>query len=230
MLRWTWHTPDRVLRLEGLPAHWQVFFHGRQSPVNPRDQGILALRQVHGARWVELHPSTPLPLHPPEADAWIVTRPGVRVGIQVADCVPLFLADPQARIFALVHAGWRGTRAGILEQVVRRLLGLGARVHRLLVAAGPAIRGCHYEVGPEFDALFPGFVEHRQGRRYLDLFQVHQATLHRLGIPAHQIVPPPYCTYEHPDRFYSYRRERVRGRMWLLAEHTPEVAHGRPSP
>ncbi len=216
-LRWVWQRPGEVLRLEGLPSSWWVRFYGRLAPIQPETQGILTLRQVHGSQWVEIHPNAPLPQGRPEADAWIVTRPGIRVGIQVADCLPILLADPTVPVFALVHAGWRGTHSGILGRVLSRLLSLGAQSSRLYVAFGPAIRGCHYEVGPEFDRLFPRFVEHRSGRRYLDLFQVHQALLQHHGVPRNRILPPPYCTYEHPQWFYSYRRERIKGRMWLVA-------------
>ncbi len=212
-LAWTWHTPGAVLALQGLPEGWRVRFYGRQAGFQP--SGIRTLRQVHGRRWIEVGPDPPPGR--PEADAWIVHRPGIEVGIQVADCLPGLLADPEVPVFALVHAGWRGTRAGILQAVLQRLRQLGARPERLWVAYGPAIRGCHYEVGPEFDAWFPGFVEHRNGRRYLDLFTVHRHHLVQVGVPESQILPPPFCTYEHPAWFYSYRRDGTPGRMWMTA-------------
>ncbi len=217
LLAWRWHAPGSVLVLDGLPTGWQVVFHARRAGFRPEEHGVQALRQVHGTQWVEVHANQPPPAGRPRADAWIVTLPGLQVGIQVADCLPGFVADPQVPVFALFHAGWKGTHQGLLPRILMRLQALGARPHRLMVAYGPAIRGCHYEVGPEFETLFPGFLEHRHGRRFLDLFAVHRRVLQTFGVPDAQILPPPFCTYEHPDWFYSYRRERETGRMWMVA-------------
>lgn len=93
-------------------------------------------------------------------DALITDRPGLLLAVQVADCLPLLLVDPKRRVVAAVHAGWRGTLAGIAEKTVGRMRQeCGCRPRDLLAAVGPGIHRCCYEVGREvvehFEAKFP---------------------------------------------------------------------------
>lgn len=115
----------------------------------------------------------------------------------------------------MVHAGWRGIRQGILESLLAHARHRGISPEDLVVVTGPGIRGCHYPVGPEFDAYFPEAIQWRGRQRYVDLFRVVKKRLHRAGVQ--EIVDPPYCTFEHPLWFFSYRRDpRNRGRMWMV--------------
>jgi YfiH family protein len=91
---------------------------------------------------------------PPEADAVVATQPGLVCAALAADCAPVLLADPEARVVAAVHAGWRGALAGVVEAAVAAMTGLGARPERMAAVVGPCIAQASYEVGPEFLAAF----------------------------------------------------------------------------
>ncbi|MFW6085211.1 MAG: laccase domain-containing protein, partial [Gemmatimonadota bacterium] len=112
--------------------------------------------QVHGA---ELAAAADAPARglwiPGEADGFVGVAPGRLFVVTVADCVPVYLVDPEARAFALVHAGWRGAAAGILDRALDRLSGGRDRLPGALrMHLGPAICGDCYEVGPEVPRAF----------------------------------------------------------------------------
>src|SRR5437868_3632229 len=89
-------------------------------------------------------------VNPEKADAILTGMRGQWVGIRTADCVPLLIADRQGRAVAAVHAGWRGTVAGIAGESVRKLSEVhGCRPDELIAAIGPCISRCCFEVGPE---------------------------------------------------------------------------------
>jgi hypothetical protein len=91
-----------------------------------------------------------------QADAVATRTPGLICGALAADCAPVLIADPQARIVAAVHAGWRGALAGVVEAGVAAMAGLGADPARMVAAVGPCIGPASYEVGLEFLGAFTG--------------------------------------------------------------------------
>lgn len=153
----------------------------------------------------------------PAADALATAERGVGLVVLVADCVPVFLVDPGRRAVGVVHAGWRGTAAGVLEAAVARMRSdLESRPADLRLHFGPAICGDCYEVGAEvFEALRhvpPG------ARGFVDLAEILDARARSLGVPAGHVTRSIYCTRCDGDRFYSYRAEGARaGRMaaWI---------------
>jgi len=158
----------------------------------------------------------------PECDALISTRPGLGVGVVVADCVPLLLADPESGLCAAVHVGWRGLVAGVIEAAVGRLAALGAESVGLLAAVGPAIGPCCCEVGPEvagaLGRAYPGecgaWLSGGGPRPRLNLPRASEVILVRLGVDPANIVSAGLCTRCHTDRFFSYRAAGgVTGRM-----------------
>jgi hypothetical protein len=110
--------------------------------------------QIHSAEIVDA--DTLAPGARPRADGLIASHAGLFCGVLAADCAPVLLADPAARLVAAIHAGWRGALAGIVEAAVAGLVARGARPERLLAAVGPCIGPASYEVGPEFLAAFTG--------------------------------------------------------------------------
>lgn len=112
--------------------------------------GAVHARQVHGAA-IRLHPRPVQGLHlAPPADGHLTRVPGVLLAVSVADCVPVYLVDPRGRAVAMVHAGWRGVAAGILEVAVGSFRDrMGAQADALHLHLGPSICGDCYEVGPE---------------------------------------------------------------------------------
>jgi YfiH family protein len=91
---------------------------------------------------------------PPRADAIVIARPGVLLGVLTADCAPVLIADPVARIVGAVHAGWRGALSGVVASAVELMVEAGAARDRLTAAVGPCIGPASYEVGLEFEARF----------------------------------------------------------------------------
>jgi len=175
---------------------------------------LLLLRQVHGARVV------PAPwAGAPEADAATADRTGLILGIQTADCLPALIVDPRRRVVAAVHAGWRGTAAGVLRQALRAMVALGCQPKDLLAGLGPAIGVCCYEVGEEVRRAFgaPGrrfFQDRGSQRPHLDLRRANLAQLVEEGVPPERISQAEDCTACRPDLYPSFRRDgRNCGRM-----------------
>ncbi|MBV9994934.1 MAG: peptidoglycan editing factor PgeF [Caulobacteraceae bacterium] len=90
----------------------------------------------------------------PEGDALVTAEPALALGALAADCAPVLIADPEARIVAAAHAGWRGALAGVVEAAIEAMTALGAAPARMLAAVGPCIGPDSYEVGLEFAARF----------------------------------------------------------------------------
>ncbi len=175
--------------------------------VLPRDP--LWLRQVHGTQVVNLDDPRAL-----VGDAAFTRRPNTVCAIQVADCMPLLLADAAGTVVGGAHAGWRGMSAGVIEATVDAL---GVRASELLAWLGPAIGPRVYEVGDEVRAVFAekdAFSATRPGHWLLDLYAVARARLQQKGV--HRIFGGGFCTYSEPQRFYSYRRDGSTGRMAAL--------------
>jgi polyphenol oxidase len=201
----------------------RVLRTGRESSEEARERVTNALSslgrlflmtQVHGAAVRR----APWGL-PPEADAGLAEGPGLLVGVETADCLPVLIVDPRRRAVAAVHAGWRGTAAGVVRAAVRALLAGASRAEDLIAALGPAIGPCCYEVGEEVvgalahwgQAFFrPG----SRGRPHLDLRAANARQLLDQGLVADRIHNVGDCTFCHADHYHSYRRDgRGGGRM-----------------
>jgi polyphenol oxidase len=183
---------------------------------------IFVARQVHGAVIVRVRAGDDrAALAQVEADGICCDSSGVAIGVFVADCVPALVVDPRTGSFAAVHAGWRGTVAGVLPAAVRALgTEFGARPEELRVALGPAIGPCCFEVGPEvsaaFEALFPdararGIVlpsaRGAAGKANVDLKAANRLLLERAGVAPAAIEAGPECTHCDRARFFSFRRD-----------------------
>ncbi len=168
----------------------------------------LLLRQVHSSAIHRVENAKVWTINNrPKGDGWFVRVPNINVGIQVADCLPVAIVSTTGNGFFLLHCGWRSIRDGILENALTLANEAGISFKDLYVIVGPCIRGCHYEVGPEFKKIFPNYLEQRDKRLYLDLFTVVLNTFKEAGVPENQVVEPPYCTFEHKSLFWSYRRD-----------------------
>jgi YfiH family protein len=150
-------------------------------------------------------------------DAIVSDAAHVLAGVKTADCVPLLLGDPRTGSYAAVHAGWRGTFAGIAFYAIERLMKeYGVNPQDLRVAIGPAAGICCYEVGAEVIDGFRErfvyadelFVPTRAGHARIDLLRANQIQLTAAGVPADQVHTAPLCTMTRTDLFFSYRREK----------------------
>jgi polyphenol oxidase len=159
-------------------------------------------------------------------DALTTRAGGILLGVKAADCVPLLLGDARTGAVAAIHAGWRGTVAGIVSLTLARMNEeYGTRAEDLRVAIGPAANGCCYEVGGEvieaFGHSFPR-LEHlltptREGHALIDLQKANRDLLTSAGVAPERIHLAPLCTMCRTDLFFSYRREKsLYGRVGRL--------------
>ena len=148
-----------------------------------------------------------------DTDGVVTAEAGLGLVCFVADCVPILLVDPEARVVAAVHAGWRGTVGGIAGEAVQKMVALGADAARIMAAIGPSIGSCHFEVGPEvqaeFDKVFgdalPPRPSVREGHSMVDLWSANRLVLERSGLQAERIFCSEICTYCNPQEFFSHR-------------------------
>ncbi len=172
------------------------------------------LSQVHGTDVVDAAAGCGC-----AADAAVADRPGVVCAVLTADCLPLLLCDRAGSRVAAVHAGWRGLLAGVVEATLARLALPGSE---LLVWLGPAIGPDAFEVGPEVREAFlavdtaaaAAFRPSPQGRWLADIYLLARQRLARCGVTA--VYGGDRCTVHEAQRFYSYRRDGVTGRMASL--------------
>jgi hypothetical protein len=189
------------------------------------------LRQVHGAEVVEAGEAIQ------DADGLWTQRPGLAIGVRVADCVPILLAGlAQGRPWvAALHAGWRGATAGILRRGVAAFAERGGDPAELVWALGPAILKCHFEVGPEVVEAArrdPAWREELaepgpKGRPHLDLHGFLQAQARYLGLRADRDGTVARCTFCETELLSSYRRGDQTERQWGWLAIEPTAAERR---
>jgi len=166
------------------------------------------------------------------ADALVTSSPGVVLAILTADCVPIVLHDPVAGVLACVHAGWRGTVAGVTAEALAAMQRLGARPSDLTAGIGPAIGADRYQVGPDvheavtgtFGPAAAGFIRpdpSAPGRWLLDLWAANRHALRQAGVPGPRIHTTGIPTGPDPGHFFSDRTARPCGRLALVARLRP---------
>lgn len=209
--------PRRVLANRDLLAH-EV---GRSQVIFPR--------QAHGAAVTVIGPDQSR-CDTDEADALVTREPDVAIGILVADCLPVLLADPHRRVIGAAHAGRAGLAAGVLPATVAAMIELGADVADLVAVVGPAVCGRCYEVSAQIradvDAQVPLSASvTRANRPSLDLAAGAARQLSNVGVS--EVRRTWICTVED-NRFFSYRRDGLTGRFAgvVMLEHvTDRRAH-----
>jgi YfiH family protein len=155
------------------------------------------------------------------ADGLVAGDARLVLAVHCADCVPLLLADVRRGAVAAVHAGWRGTAAGVAGAAVRALREEhGSDPGDLIAAIGPAIGPCCYEVdAPVYERFAPWpwrdrvFAPSRPGHWRLDLWAANRLQLEAAGVPAGAVYAVGLCTADHRALFYSHRRDGRTGHM-----------------
>jgi YfiH family protein len=152
-----------------------------------------------------------------DTDALITNEPGLFVCVQTADCVPVLLFDPEKKVVAAVHAGWKGTISKIAGKTVTKMTeSFGCNPSDIIAGIGPSIHMHAYEVGPEVvaavETAFPNSPallkpSMNKGHAYFDLWEANQSILKEVGIQEENIEVIVLCSFEHIDLFYSARRE-----------------------
>jgi hypothetical protein len=184
----------------------------------------------------------------PPADGILTEQTGQAVWVCSADCTPVLIADEKTGQVAAVHAGWRGTASRIVPKAIARLMDSGSRLENLRVAMGPAIAGEVYQVSETVAAEVgasivspdtadtpeaiinvlqelpdsPIFDDPKPGRVRLDVRRVNAIQLEQLGISSEQVAIAPHCTYQQPEHFFSYRRDKLKKVQWSgIVSKTP---------
>lgn len=158
-----------------------------------------------------------------QADACIARHSGSVCVVMTADCLPVLLCDEDGTVVGAAHAGWKGLAAGVIEATVKAM---EVAPHKLMAWLGPAIGVHAFEVGAEVREAFithaakavEAFTPHSvEGKYHADIYLLAHQRLNALGIT--RIHGGNYCTYHQKDKFFSYRRDGVTGRMgtfiWL---------------
>ena len=193
------------------------------------------LNQVHGTRVVRLtradgEPGAPI--H--DADASVTTQTGIACTVRVADCLPVLFAAPGGQAVGAAHAGWRGLAGGVLEATLYAVCEAAAcEPSRVQVWLGACIGPGRFEVGPDVLARFRAaadeaavpsrFVPHAPGKWLADLPGLAQDRLRAAGVRA--LYGGRWCTASDASRFFSFRRDRVTGRMAALVWALPTAGH-----
>jgi YfiH family protein len=235
---WTAESWGTALRCRPLTAVAPHLFTTRQLELSSRGNlralaqsvgasSVAMVHQVHGRHVVVIRKGQQIPGSRPEADALISDAPDIAIAVRAADCVPLLMADRTRGVVAAVHAGWRGTVARVAVAAVDELgHEFGTRPQDLVVAIGPNIGACCYEVGSELvDAfaaaghkrylidrwfLSPPPARGSQVRSALTL-DVARSNIDQLilaGVPDEQIFLSGLCTAMHLEVLTSYRKEK----------------------
>lgn len=176
----------------------------------------------------------------PPADGIITDRPQQAIWVASADCTPVLIGDVQTGQVSAIHAGWRGTAQRIIPEAIARFVNYGSALENLRVAMGPAIAGKVYQVSAEVaaevgaslilkeqistsEAILKALAQISEspiskdpnpGRVRLDVRRVNYLQLIDLGIYPEQIAIAPYCTYQQPEYFFSYRRTKEKKVQW----------------
>jgi len=176
----------------------------------------------------------------PHADGLLAAQANQSVWVCSADCTPVLIADTGTGQAAAVHAGWRGTAAKIVPHAIAKFQHQGSALPDLRIAMGPAIAGEVYQVSTQVAAeVIASLVPHNTnlsadvmldrlsqqanppvlpdpepGRMRLDVRRVNTLQLEQLGIATEQIAIAPHCTYQEPERFFSYRRDGLKKVQW----------------
>jgi polyphenol oxidase len=207
-----------------------------QSALGATNLKLITLKQIH-SDVIHLFDTNTAPAEPCRGDALATNRPGLLLGVQTADCVPILLVDPKKRAIAAIHAGWRGTLARIVVKAIGKMqMQFKSNPADLLAAIGPSIGGCCYEVGTEVATQFLSqfaeapewFDEFRTGDEpnpiqwlnmmppghqpppknvLLDLRKANRAQLLAAGLRAPNVSVSDLCTACHRDLLFSYRKQ-----------------------
>jgi YfiH family protein len=173
------------------------------------------LRQVHGTRVVDADTV----IESPDADASVARLANTVCAVMIADCLPVLFTNRAGTRVAGAHAGWRGLSGGVIANTVQALRHAGDDPADLLAYIGPGIGPTAFEVGQDVYDVFTAvdaqtaaaFAPHKPGKWLADIFTLARRALARASVT--HVYGGGLCTYSDPVRFYSYRRDKLTGRM-----------------
>jgi polyphenol oxidase len=209
---------------EAVSLNRERFLSSILSGGNETPWGLVTLKQMHSALVRRVGRAEIAERASLWGDGLVTNEPGVLLGIQTADCLPILIADRQRRAVGAFHAGWRGTLKGIVERGVAALgREFGCIPQDLVAAIGPGIGQCCFAVGAEvrdqFRARYAYSGELFSGGQTLslDLVEANRRQLLTAGLSPETIVTLHACTSCRTDEFFSYRAERGKtGRLMAV--------------
>lgn len=212
-----YHSFNLSLLVGDDPAAVQANRRRLATAAGLRPTDVVWMRQVHSAHAVTV--TEPAEDDVADTDALVTDRPGLALAVLVADCVPVLLADPEAGVVGVAHAGRVGSAAGVVPSVLTAMTRLGARPERTEALLGPAVCGGCYEVPAamrtEVAAALPGSgCTTRAGAPGLDLRAGLREQLRAQGVT--RVDTDPRCTVEDPALF-SHRRDGRTGRLAAIS-------------
>ncbi len=186
--------------------------HGFGTIKDVRPDRVVTVKQVHGVAILE--PKGILASEPEGYDTVLTDRPGLAIAVKTADCLPILIVEPDKKIIAAVHAGWKGTLQRVVQVALRRIQEKGGNLESLLCAMGPNMVGGCFEVGEDvkfdFEKEFPGWpiLKKISDKKWLlDVALANRLQLEEMKVPSAHIDRIDICTHCHPDLFWSYRRD-----------------------
>lgn len=199
-------------RLRGLESSNRMLSQ-MKTAVNIFDMEELILpEQIHGSK-ITLIDTKDKGKKIKGADGLITKEKRVVLGVTTADCLPVLFFEPEERIVAVAHAGWEGTLKRVCQKVVERIKDLKGNPAEIVVAVGPHIKSCCYDIDEkralEFKKEFGQEVVIKEnGQSFLDLTKVNLIQLSKSGIKEKNIEVLPFCTFCSGSQFFSYRKDK----------------------
>lgn len=151
-----------------------------------------------------------------DVDGIVTKKPNTIITARTADCLPAIYVDKEEKIIGISHQGWRGSIKKMAQKMIEKMVEVGARKEKILVALGPSIGSCCYQIDDdryylfleEFNGYSDKIFSFHRGGRYLNLLLLNYLLLKDAGIPKENIDYFPFCTKCDKNRFFSFRRDR----------------------
>ncbi|MGF1478829.1 MAG: peptidoglycan editing factor PgeF [Cyanophyceae cyanobacterium] len=242
--QWQWQGNDKSYLTCSLLQDWQHGFFTRHWGCPPEELVAVLHPEAHAYRVQQVHGKVVLSVTKaqaltqesfPPADGVVTDAEQQAVWVASADCTPVLIGDVKTGQAAAVHAGWRGTAQRIVPEAIAQFLTAGSALENLRIAMGPAIAGEVYQVSESVAAeigasIFPALEDvlealwhlprspllrdPQPGKVRIDVRQVNALQLQQMGIRDEQMAIAPYCTYQQPKYFFSYRRSQQKQVQW----------------
>ena len=181
------------------------FFHGER---------LVTLKQVHGTEVFCYEKQMNIDNDQVEADAVLTDEKGVLLLIQTADCQAVMLHDPVKGVVGNIHAGWRGSVAGIIGKTIRTMTKrYGSRAQDILAGVGPSLGPCCAEFVNYATEIPESLWIYKDNRHYFDFWAISQNQLEEEGVNRENICLSRLCTVCNKDLFFSFRRDKLTGRL-----------------
>ncbi|MDO8529668.1 MAG: peptidoglycan editing factor PgeF [bacterium] len=182
------------------------------------ENSVVAAEIVHKSNVETIYDSSVKVI--PEVDGLATNKQNIFLSITVADCIPVYFYEPERKIIALAHCGWRGIIQEIIKNTLEKIENLGGNAQNFEVALGPGIDKCHFEIKEDILNQFkkyPNFIEKRDSKIFIDLKGIIRKQLTEIGIKPENIEESDECTFENHSKYFSYRKDKPKAIEAMVA-------------